>query len=123
VVEDFGWKKGGVAWVAYTVTTGFLRSGVAAMPAGMRDALGEGSWPLLTVDKSQIGTLVCRNGAVWGVQPFFHRRGAEEGDILLLEIDRKSATATIRVGGPELLEQARDDLPISLEFPEGNPYT
>lgn len=120
VVEDYGWKKGGVAWIAYTVTDGILRSGVAGMPAGMRDALGDGSWPLITVDGTRVGTLVSRGASVWGLSPLFHRRGADVGDVLVLEIDRKAATASVRIGGPELLEQARCDLPVTSELPDGN---
>jgi hypothetical protein len=119
VVKDFGWKQGGVAWIAYTVTEALIRSGVAGMPAGMRDALGDGSWPLHAVDGTRIGNLVSRGGSVWGLGPYFTRRGIECGDMLILEIDRKTATATIRAGGPELLEQTRRDRPDSTESPEG----
>jgi hypothetical protein len=119
IVEDYGWRRGGVAWVAYTVTEGLLRSGVAGMPVGMRDALGDGVWPLLTVEGSQVGSLVCRGGQVWGLGPFFHRRGADVGDILVLEIDRKSSVATLRVGGSDLLDQARRDMPVSPDLSDG----
>lgn len=116
VVQDFGWKRSGVAWIAYTVTDGILRSGVVGMPAGMRDALGDGSWPLFTVDRARIGTLICRDLSIRGLGPFFHRRGADVGDVLVLEIDRKTAVATVRVGGSELIEQARCDRHDSSDF-------
>jgi hypothetical protein len=95
-----------------------IRSGVVGVPAGIRDALGEGSWPLLTADGVQIGNLVCRGGSVWGLGRYFRRRGADVDDIMILEIDRKTAVATIRLGGPEILEQSREDLNLPLDLPD-----
>jgi hypothetical protein len=112
VLKDFGWKND-VAWIAYTVTENFLRVGVATLPAGVRDALGDGLWPLLTADRIRVGTLVCRGGYVWGLEPFFYRGGTRVGDTLVIEIDRRAATATIRVRDPEPLEQANRDLPVT----------
>jgi hypothetical protein len=112
VVEDYGWKKGGGAWIAYTITDGLLRCGVAGLPAGLRDALGDGSWTLFTADGAPVGTLVCRRGSVWGFKAYFTRRGADVGDTLVLEIDRK-AGAKVRVGSPDLIEQIRGALPIT----------
>ena len=116
-VLDFGWKQGGAAWIAYTVTDGMLRSGIVVMPPGVRDTLGDGAWPLFAVDRTRVGTLVFRGGAAWGLAPFFRRhRGADVGDVLVLEIDRKTEVATVRVGGPELLEQIRRDLRVSSDL-------
>jgi hypothetical protein len=108
---DYGWKKDGVPWIAYPVTENLLRSGVAGMPAGLRDALGEGSWPLVTVDGTTVGKLVCRGGSVWGMKPYFKRRGADIGDFMVLEIDRRTSVATVRLGGKEIYEQVHEVSP------------
>ena len=105
-MTDYGWTNNGNAWIAYRVTPGIIRSGIVGIPAGMREALGEGRWPLLTADGKQIGDLVCRRAKAWGLGPYFRRRRPSVGDVMVLEIDRKTGTATIFVGGPEFLEQS-----------------
>jgi len=40
---------------------------------------------------------------MWGVSPFFRRRGVEAGDYVGLQIDLRAKTATISSGAEELL--------------------
>jgi len=119
-VTRYGWKKSGVPWIAYRLSGGTIRSGVVNVPADMRDAFGEGRWPLLTVDGMRVGDLVCRRGFVWGLRPEFRRRGANVGDIIILEIDRKTGAATIRLGGPELLVQVQSDMNVRSDSADGD---
>src|SRR5262249_21927358 len=42
IVVDYGWKRNGLPWIAYRVTEAIIRTGVVGVPAGIRDALGEG---------------------------------------------------------------------------------
>jgi hypothetical protein len=104
VLRDFGWRKGGIAWFAYKVSEGMIQSGVCSMPAGMRDALGDGEWPLSSSDGIRMGTLVCRDTSMWGLGPLFRRRGVEVGDTLIVEINRGGNKATVHLGSDEILE-------------------
>jgi hypothetical protein len=82
-----------------------VRSGVVPIPAGVRDLVGEGRWPLFTDERARVGELSIRRGFAWGWVRTFRRHGAGIGDVVHLDIDRATASATIRVGGPELFEQ------------------
>ena len=109
MAEECGRRQDGVAWIAYTISQAFLHKGAQGIPLGMRRTLGEGSWPLFAVDGTRVGTAVCQGGVLRGLRAFFRRHGVAVGSILVLEIDRRTAEARVRVGGPNLIEQARGD--------------
>jgi len=111
-VTNFGWKKSGVPWIARRLTEATIRSGFMVVPAAMSDAVGEGRLPLLTVDGLQVGNLGWRRAHAWGLSPAFRRCRPNVGDVMILEIDRKSAAAIIHLGGPELLVQGPPEMNV-----------
>jgi hypothetical protein len=104
VLKEFGWTQEGAAWFAYKISEAMIENGVCSMPAGMRQALGDGEWPLYSSDGVRMGTLVSRNASMWGLGPLFRRRGAEAGDILVIEITPASNKATAHLGSDEILD-------------------
>jgi hypothetical protein len=44
-------------------------------------------------------------GSSYGFGPFLRQRGADEGDILIAAFDLSGSTASLRLGGDELLEE------------------
>jgi hypothetical protein len=105
-ITNCGLRSNGVPWITYKLGPSMVSAGVVPIPASVRLAVGEGRWPLFTVDGTQVGELVSRRAFAWGWVRYFRRTGAVVGDIMVLEIDGGTGTAKIAVGGPELLEQS-----------------
>jgi hypothetical protein len=110
-ITSCGRRRTGVPWITYKIRQGMVNCGTVPIPAGVRHAVGEGRWPLLTVDGTQVGELACRRAFAWGWLRYFRQSGAAAGDIMVLEIDRDTGMATIAFGGQELWNQS--DCPMS----------
>lgn len=101
VLKDYGWTDDGKVWIAYKVSPASLLTGVLSVPAVL-DALLEGSYSLVTEDEHAVGTVVVEDN-LWGLSPYFKRRGIEAGDYLVLVFDTTHDAATVATGGEELL--------------------
>jgi hypothetical protein len=97
VLQDHGWTEGGKVWIVYKLSRAAAQSGVLSVPAALTDVL-RGQFTLLTDDHSAIGTAVIEDTRLWGVSPFYRRRGVEPGDHLLLVFDTTKRIATIEAG-------------------------
>jgi len=115
-VTHHGCTKSGVPWMARKLTESAIRSGTMAIPAQMRNAVGEGRWPLLTVDGFRVGNVKCLRYSACGLRRAFSWHRANAGDVVNLEIDAKAGAATIRIGGPELLVQGPDEINVRFDF-------
>lgn len=103
VLLDYGWSPEGKIWLGYKLSEGMLKSGVIGVPAGMKRFLS-GEYLLKTEDGLQIGKLVMKEGAGWGLGPFYRRRGGEPGDYLVLLVDTSSKEASVYIGDEGLLD-------------------
>lgn len=95
-VVDSGWTKHGTVWCAYEVSYSSCRSGVLGVPASIFPVV-RGEHTLVARDAQRMGTVVVNKSAARGLYGFFHRRGVEEGDQLVLEwdLERKLVLAVV----------------------------
>lgn len=101
-ILDHGWTTDGDVWIGYKASHSTVQSGVMSAPASLKSVI-EGSFDLYTEDETPIGTLAVRDATIWGLSPFFRRRGVEEGDHLVVRIDIRAGRATVAAGDEELL--------------------
>ena len=104
VLLEYGWLPARRIWLAYRLSPAMVRSGVLGIPSGMRSFV-EGEFALVTVDGSNVGTLVIRGSSGWGLGPFYRRRGGEPGDCLVLDLDLAAHSATIQLGDETLVDR------------------
>lgn len=97
VLSDHGWTKDRRPWIVYRLSPASVTSGVLSAPAALAPVL-RGEFTLISDDKTPIGTLVIEDTRMWGVSPFYRRRGVEAGDHLLLVFDLERRVAQIGVG-------------------------
>jgi hypothetical protein len=97
VLSDHGWTKDRRPWIVYRLSPASVTTGVLSAPAVLAPVL-HGEFSLVTEDKTPIGTLVIEETRMWGVSPFYRRRGVEAGDHLLLVLDLERRVAQIDVG-------------------------
>lgn len=100
VLLDHGWKDGKI-WIEYCISESMLKSGVTTLPASIRKFV-MGVFELYSDDGSEMGVLSTKGSSVWGLGPFFRRRGGEAGDHLLLVFDLKNHTAKVMLGDKSL---------------------
>jgi hypothetical protein len=105
-----GWTKDGAIWLGYRVKRNIRSSGVVSVPSGFRNVIGDRRLELYTVDGAPVGTFVVRaTGSAWGLTPFFDRRGAEVGDVLIIALDIELDVAVVQVGSKDLLLTYQED--------------
>jgi hypothetical protein len=97
---DFGWSEDGRIWVAHSVSAGMLRNGLFTIPAAMKQYL-EGIYNLRAIDGTNIGNFTVKENTGWNLGSFYRRRGAEEGDHLIMLFDIKSRIAEVAVSEDE----------------------
>ena len=106
VLQDHGWTKDGLVWIAYRLSEGSVRSGVLGLPSALRKIVGGAFELKSSASGSQearvLGTLVAKDSSIWGFGPFFTRSGAEAGDLIIVRLDNTARSATIDVGDDAL---------------------
>lgn len=108
VVQDHGWTDDRHVWIVYRLSPAGANTGVLTVPSALAPVL-HGQFALAADDGTPMGTLVVDGSSLWGVSPFFRRRGIEAGDYLALELDPAERTARIKVGSEDLVTQYRGD--------------
>ncbi len=113
---DHGWTPDGQIWIGYRLSAAAVQTGVLTVPAALK-GLVSGDYSL-RAEKTGIsgkrggpaaekgtlvGTLVAKEGRMWGLTPFFHRWGVEAGDFLVVRVDASSRSVTVVAGGEEIL--------------------
>lgn len=107
VVEDYGWSRDGVLWVAASLPKR-QSSLVIGIPSSIRHYVADRRFEAQGEDGSTAGTIAVNDdGTSWGYGPFLARRGADEGDILVIEFDLTTEEVTLKLGGLRLLEDAQ----------------
>lgn len=104
VVEDYGWNREGALWVAARVPR---RHGsvVIGIPSSIAHYVAERRFVARAEDGSSAGMIaVNESGTSWGYGPFLARRGADEGDVLLIEFHLAAGDVILKLGDVQLLE-------------------
>jgi len=104
VIEDYGWNREGALWVAARVPRN-LMSPVIGIPSSIAHYVANRHFPARAEDGSPAGEIgVSDNGSSWGYSPFLGRRGADEGDVLVIEFHLAAGEVVLRLGDVELLD-------------------
>ncbi len=103
VLRDYGWLESGEAWTGYSVSSHMLKQGTCGVPAAMQSFI-QGHFALRSADGTSFGSLACRDYYGNGLSSFFRRRGAEEGDFLIIVFDLQNQKAILHLGDENLLE-------------------
>jgi hypothetical protein len=101
VLQDHGWTADGKIWAAFRVSPASESTGILGAPSAFR-SVTSGKFELVAEDESHAGTLTIEHN-MWGLTPFFRRRGVEVGDYVVIALDLGERRATITVGTEELL--------------------
>jgi hypothetical protein len=106
VVADYGWNDEGALWVAARVPRRH-NSLVIGFPSSIAHYVAERRFSARADDGSAAGTIaVNEDGTSWGYGPFLARRGADEGDVLLIAFDLAAEEVVLKLGDLQLLEDA-----------------
>jgi hypothetical protein len=120
VLKDFGWTQDGQVWILYELSASTVQSGVVSVPAAIRQFVPD-TMQLVTTDDAPVGTLAVRDGAAWGLGPFFRRRGGEAGDGLRITINRPERRALVEILNEEERAQDRPVAQVSPGEDNGRP--
>lgn len=97
VLREHGWTKDRRIWIVYRLSAAAVSTGVLSVPAALAPML-RGQFNLVTTDGAAMGTLTIEETRLWGVSPFYRRRGVEAGDHLLLVFNTADLSARVDVG-------------------------
>ena len=105
-VLDHGWTPDGELWVAARLPARHSASFVFGVPGAIRRYLAGRQFTAKDEDEIAYGAIrINDEGTSYGVDRFLRQRGADEGDILIVEFDLGSDVALLRLGNDELLEE------------------
>lgn len=104
LLVDYGWTNDRNIQVLYRVSVSLLSSGIVSVPAALKSFV-QGNFALMTGDNSRVGTLVVKDNSAWGLGPFFHRRGGEPGDYLLMVFHLSEREVVAQLGDSSLTDQ------------------
>jgi Sigma-70, region 4 len=106
LVADYGWNDEGALWVAVRVPRRY-GSFVIGLPSPIAHYVAERRFAARADDGSAAGTIAVNEvGTSWGYGPFLARRGADEGDVLLIAFDLAAGEVVLRLGDLHLVEDA-----------------
>jgi hypothetical protein len=103
VFIDNGWNAEGKIWFAYRLNKGMINSGLFYVPASMGEFL-QGEFNLKAADNAPIGSVTIKSTRGWNLQRFFHRRGGEPEDYLVLVFDLNLREVKAYMGNLDLLD-------------------
>jgi hypothetical protein len=103
---DHGWTESGAVWMAIRLPEFPSGSFVLFVPSAIRRYVSDLEFPAKSATGAPYGPIkIGSDGLVTGLRSFLSRSGADQGDILLIEFDLVGQTATLRLGGDDLLEE------------------
>lgn len=114
LASDHGWTPDGKLWFGIELIRLIIMSGSLRLSPFVKD-LVQGDWTVLLPDRTEFGSVTCREVFVWTFRKAFSLLGAEPGDFAVLEFDLKARTVLVRVGGPGLFEAMQDPESASAE--------
>ena len=84
-------------WATYKISEGMLRSGVVAVPAGIKKYITADGYDLYGRDGAKVGRIGMGDSSMWGFLPFFRRRGGDVGDYIRVTVNLSAGTATAEI--------------------------
>ena len=105
-VLDHGWTTEGKLWMAARLPTVHSGNFVFGIPGAIRRFLVGRQFAIRDEDDLGGGAIrINDEGTSYGFGAFLRRRGADEGDILIVEFDLSRSEALLRLGNDELLDE------------------
>ena len=109
-----GWTPDGDLWIAYRLPS--AHSLVIGIPRSIGSYLMDREFEALAVDGSNAGTIVVSEElSSWGYGPYLSRRGADDGDVLIVTFDLLAGTARLTLDNPEVLDDEEESFAFSNE--------
>ena len=104
-LQDYGWTTDGRIWIATRIPE-LYESYVCGCPGAVVRFLQGRRFRALGEDGLEYGTIGFSESpsTSYGYNPFLHRVGAEQGDILISEFDLNADIVTLKIGDFELLD-------------------
>lgn len=107
-VLDHGWTSDGRLWAAARVPE-FSSNFVFGIPRSIRGYLPGREFPAVDEEGHSCGVIgLTEEGTSYGYGAFLRRRGADVGDVLMVEFDLVARTVILRLVDDEGLEKALD---------------
>jgi hypothetical protein len=92
-----------------------IHSGTIRMPQFVSDIV-QGDWEATWSGGLLGGVIRCKGVFLSGLRRSLMAIGAEANDACVVVFDREARRAEVEVGGPELLDQFNEGLPLSQEI-------
>jgi hypothetical protein len=108
VWQDHGWTEAGNVWIAFRLSRNSIETGVIGVPAAAPPCI-QGEHELRSSAGAVAGNLVVNDSSAWGLKRRLRKSGAEDGDILVLEISPKERVAVARLGDDSLWDEFAGD--------------
>jgi hypothetical protein len=106
-VLDHGWTVEGCLWVATRIPAAHEAPSVTvSMPGAIRRIVADREFEAR--DEAEIGygsIRISDEGTSWGYSRFLRQKGADQGDILIIQFDLTKNVAVLRLVDDELLEE------------------
>lgn len=105
-VLDHGWTTEGKLWMAARLPTVHSGNFVFGIPGAIKRFLVGRQFAIRDEGDLVRGAIrINDEGSSYGFGAFLHRRGADAGDILIVEFDLSRSEALLRLGNDELLDE------------------
>jgi hypothetical protein len=106
-VLDHGWTSDGRLWLGARIPAAHEAAAMkVSMPGAIRHYVAGREFAATDEDGIALGSIrVNEEGNSWGFSRFLRQRGADEGDILVVEFNLAENVAVLRLGDDELLEE------------------
>ena len=103
-VVDYGWSPSGALWVAVTVPD-FFEHATITIPAAVRKVVASREFQGTDEAGVAVGTVkINEMGKCYGFPRFIRRRGADAGDLLMMEFTLGTSSVRMQLIGEEALE-------------------
>lgn len=88
VLGDHGWNSDGSGvWIDYTLSEGAIRGSILSFPAKLVEFVPHDAFRLQDAEGVELGEVRFSGSQIYGLGPFFRRRGGEAGEQLRLVFD------------------------------------
>jgi len=105
-VLDHGWTANGELWLAARLPAAHAGNLVVGIPGAIQHYLSRRQFDAIDEDGVKHGSVrINDEGSSYGFAPFLRQRGADEGDIMIIEFNLSDETALLRLGNDELLDE------------------
>jgi hypothetical protein len=106
-IVDHGWTADGLLWLGARIPAAHEAAAmIVSVPGAIRHYVAGREFEARDEDGIPHGAIrVSEEGSSWGFSRFLRQRGADKGDVLVVEFDLARNVATLRLGDDEVLEE------------------